>query len=794
MVRNPFGERGNQPRPPAEPATPPPVAQAREDDRVDGRVDGRISAPRRAIAPSGPFEVRGEARHPDLPVSQVVVTVDGAVAGCAAVEPDGGWSLFADVDRTAGTTVAIHAYALADAADQAGARRLGPLVRIGGRQVPVDADAPPPAAADPWSARLSAGLRGSIDVPQQAATFGANDVVGGWVLHETLPVRRVLLTLDDTVAGVVDVTGERPDLVAAYPASAGRLTGWTTTVAAPEPWRGAATAGEVTLRAYALVGSPADAHGPGTPVLVAERRLEIVPGALDPVDECSPGVLRVSGTASAPSGLSRVELSTDGATWSPARSSLPLPGGAAGEDTALAGFAGYVPVPPGAGSVTVRAAAVGLDGRRHELRPLEVPVVDPPLDGPSPERLARLAGRFADRMQRLGAGRRDGTPRVLVATHSLGLGGAQLYLSLLVEGLRRRGLELCLVAGQTGPQLADLEAQGIPVLVVGQTPGSREEVEAQVLEIATFATEHGARACLGNSLPVFPAVTAAQRLGLPTTWVLHESFELPVFFHEFLGRALPASIEELARAALRGADEVVFVAEATRELYTRALVDPERARVVPYGVETDAIEAFVRTHEVEDVRRQLGLGAESLVLGCIGTVEARKAQLALLRAFGRLPVERRRGVELVIVGLGDTSYDDAVRRFVAGAGLDGVHLVEATPDIHPWHLACDVLVSASDVESLPRTMLEAMAMARPVASTAVFGVTDLVEDGRTGFLCPPSDLGALTSLLERVVDAGRPRLAEMGAAAREHVATRYDPATYVDHFERRLRAWLAEED
>ena len=53
----------------------------------------------------------------------------------------------------------------------------------------------------------------------------------------------------------------------------------------------------------------------------------------------------------------------------------------------------------------------------------------------------------------------------------------------------------------------------------------------------------------------------------------------------------------------------------------------------------------------------------------------------------------------------------------------------------------DLLVCASDVESLPRTVLEAMAWELPVLATAVYGLPELIEDGETGWLCRPARRG-----------------------------------------------------
>ncbi len=70
-----------------------------------------------------------------------------------------------------------------------------------------------------------------------------------------------------------------------------------------------------------------------------------------------------------------------------------------------------------------------------------------------------------------------------------------------------------------------------------------------------------------------------------------------------------------------------------------------------------------------------------------------------------------------------------------GTGLGGrIRLAPMTDDLTPWYRAADVLVSVSDVESMPRSAIQAMACGTPVLAAAVYGVSELVEDGFTGWI------------------------------------------------------------
>ena len=84
------------------------------------------------------------------------------------------------------------------------------------------------------------------------------------------------------------------------------------------------------------------------------------------------------------------------------------------------------------------------------------------------------------------------------------------------------------------------------------------------------------------------------------------------------------------------------------------------------------------------------------------------------------------------------------------------------------------LVLPSFAEGLPVVIMEAMALSRPVISTFVAGIPELVLEGRNGWLVPPGDVEALTSAMQVCLCTGTDELTRMGAAARERVLARHD--------------------
>jgi glycosyltransferase involved in cell wall biosynthesis len=96
----------------------------------------------------------------------------------------------------------------------------------------------------------------------------------------------------------------------------------------------------------------------------------------------------------------------------------------------------------------------------------------------------------------------------------------------------------------------------------------------------------------------------------------------------------------------------------------------------------------------------------------------------------------------------------------------------------------------SEAEALPMSLIEAMALARPVIATDVGGTRDLIVDGETGHLVRPGDGAAISrALLGLAADDKRAR--EMGAAGQRRQRERFTGEAMVDGYERAFREAVA---
>ena len=113
---------------------------------------------------------------------------------------------------------------------------------------------------------------------------------------------------------------------------------------------------------------------------------------------------------------------------------------------------------------------------------------------------------------------------------------------------------------------------------------------------------------------------------------------------------------------------------------------------------------------------------------------------------------------------------------------DRVHFLGRRSDALAFIAAADVVVNPSDHEGLPVALLEALALARPVAATAVGGVPSVVRPGETGLLVPAGDPSALADAVNRLLEDGEMASA-MGKAGRALVEERHGLGTMVSEVE-----------
>ena len=156
-------------------------------------------------------------------------------------------------------------------------------------------------------------------------------------------------------------------------------------------------------------------------------------------------------------------------------------------------------------------------------------------------------------------------------------------------------------------------------------------------------------------------------------------------------------------------------------------------------------------------------------LVCVGRLCEQKGQILLLRATAEL---KRSGQDFKLVFVGDGELRGVLESMISG--LDLVKQVTITgwqtaEQVRQHIQASRALVLPSFAEGLPVVIMEALAMCRPVISTYVAGIPELVNHAGNGWLTPAGSLSALVEAMREALTASPARLEEMGRAGRARV-------------------------
>ena len=230
------------------------------------------------------------------------------------------------------------------------------------------------------------------------------------------------------------------------------------------------------------------------------------------------------------------------------------------------------------------------------------------------------------------------------------------------------------------------------------------------------------------------------------------------------------------RHALDRSDAVTTVSEYLRR-ETQDLLAVDR----PIDVIHNFFEPRPATRTREDVRRELGIGAEVMVLHSSNLRPPKRIDV-LLESAAR--IRPRDSFKLVVLAGADFSpFAGEVRRL----GLsDRVIVRENISEVEDYLQAADIGFFTSENESFCLSILEAMCFSCPSVATAVGGIPEVVESGRSGLLVPPGDPDAAARAVESLI--GNPGLrAALGGEARRRARGLFSADAIVPLYEQLYR-------
>lgn len=176
---------------------------------------------------------------------------------------------------------------------------------------------------------------------------------------------------------------------------------------------------------------------------------------------------------------------------------------------------------------------------------------------------------------------------------------------------------------------------------------------------------------------------------------------------------------------------------------------------------------------------------------CVGRLSEQKGHLLLLEAVKHLAAE---GVAFKVVLVGDGPLRQDVEGAIAQYNLQShIEIVGWASGAQVQHYlqASRALILPSFAEGLPVVIMEALAMGRPVITTYVAGIPELVEPGQCGWLVPPGSTESLVKAMKDCLNTPIEALEAMGQNGRDRVLQRHNIATEASHLVRCFRRYRA---
>ncbi len=359
------------------------------------------------------------------------------------------------------------------------------------------------------------------------------------------------------------------------------------------------------------------------------------------------------------------------------------------------------------------------------------------------------------------------------------IGGIEVLAAKLLPALQARGHEFIVVTALTSPdQPAQDEHQGIPVHRIPFALGHKNieqltKIRQRLIKLQrTFAPDL-VHVNFAGVIGLFLLTATASLSALPWLFTVHDERlrddqpDLPVGADTLIGRAL------------RSAKWISCVSAAVRAEICRQLPEvTSRSSTIHNGLDTPPL-----------IPAPLSLYTPRLL--CLGRLVARKGFDVALSAFAAI-VRRFPQARMIIAG--DGPARPALEDQVVRLGLTDV--VEFIGWVAPENVpalinTATIVVMPSRLEPFGLVALEAAQMARPIVATRVGGLSEVVEQGQTGFLVDNENVNQVAAAIATLLE--RPELAiRMGQAAHQRALERFGWDRCVDAYDTLYRKLVTE--
>lgn len=351
---------------------------------------------------------------------------------------------------------------------------------------------------------------------------------------------------------------------------------------------------------------------------------------------------------------------------------------------------------------------------------------------------------------------------LLINTIPLWGGGEKWTLEVALE-FRRRFHVVSVIAAEEGELFEVVRKLGFWSLGV---PLSRWKRYGAVPELREKFEEH----------PPDLIITNCGRDVRLANRIRGDSNDIPLIFRRGLDR--PMANHLVHHKAMERVQHIITNSKATKETVMDSFpwFDEECIRVIYNPVRIGEFLVFGR----RDIRGELGIGADWLVVGMISRLTKQKGHEVLFKAFPEI-LRKRPDARALIVGDGELK-EELVKLAEELEIADSVSFIGHVSEVQPYYEASDIIAVPSLYEGFCFTAVEAQILGLPVVASNASSLPEVIRDGETGILVPVNKPQVLAGkILELAAD---PELREkLGTAGGAFARERFDAVRIFDEME-----------
>ncbi len=342
------------------------------------------------------------------------------------------------------------------------------------------------------------------------------------------------------------------------------------------------------------------------------------------------------------------------------------------------------------------------------------------------------------------------------------LGGAEISLLNLVNGIQKHNFQPIVVLGVEGPLRERLEKLNIKTYIYPlDFPHFRNPIPfiKSVSFIKNIIKEKDV--CLIHTNTLWDnqyGVLAARLMGIPHILHVRGFPEQKASWKSFYNMGSMA----------------ICNSEDTKKKFLKFSGFRKRTEVVYNAVDT---ENFIPDQKIrQKVRQHYGFGETDIIMGMAGRLAEEKGQLSLLKTL--LPMlKNNSNYRVLIVGdaeiHSDTTYPEQIASYIQYNGLDRrVILAGFVEDMPAYYNALDLFLLPSFREPFGRVLIEAMATEKPVIASRVGGVPEVVDHEMNGYLVDPNDIDGWRDSINKLIHEKSLR-GRFGKVGREKVLNKF---------------------